>query len=318
MRYSYLALAYLVFGAAACQTVTKRGAAPTLTITDDGENYRISNAGKPVISYNYTIDLPDELNVHYQRSGYFHPLTTPAGIVVTDDFPENYAHQHGIFTAWTKTRFRGQPVDFWNTHQETGAIRHLSTELLETAGGTGLLSFMVTLGHYALLPDSVQVLREELRVSVTDRSDVHVWDLESVQHNVTQDTLYLDRHVYGGLGIRGSKHWNEQDSVHYHAPAQFLTSQGYDRSNGNHTEAEWTSMYGDTPLGMAGMAVLPHPDNLRWPPPVRLHPSLPYFSVSPIIFEPYLLAPGEELRSRYRFVAFDGEADPGLFEELSW
>ena len=40
---------------------------------------------------------------YYARSGFIHPLQTPRGIIVTDDFPVGHVHQHGIMTAWVNT-----------------------------------------------------------------------------------------------------------------------------------------------------------------------------------------------------------------------
>ena len=35
---------------------------------------------------------------------------SPRGTVVTDDYPDDHKHQHGIFTAWTKTEYEGRDV----------------------------------------------------------------------------------------------------------------------------------------------------------------------------------------------------------------
>jgi hypothetical protein len=98
--------------------------------------------------------------------------------------------------------------------------------------------------------------------------------------------------------------------------ADFLTSEGLARDSANHTRPEWTAIYGDLPGGKAGMAVIPHPDNFRWPVAVRVHPDLPYFSVSPVTEEGFFIEPGETYVSGYRVVVFDGEVPDSFLNEL--
>src|SRR5687767_13653886 len=72
---------------------------------------------KPVFFYHTAQAMPPaDSPAFYRRSGFIHPLYSPAGQVMTDDFPVGHVHQHAIFSAWTSTRFRNTPVDFWNQH----------------------------------------------------------------------------------------------------------------------------------------------------------------------------------------------------------
>jgi len=162
------------------------------------------------------------------------------------------------------------------------------------------------------------ILKEDLTIRVHDRDDVFVWDVRSEQTNVTEDTLFLNKHLYGGLGVRGSKYWNAKDTTNFLGPADFLTSEGLTRDSANHTHPEWTAIYGDLTAGKAGMAVISHPDNFRWPVGVRVHPNLPYFSVSPVTEEGFFIAPGETYMARYRVVVFDGEVPVDVLTEAKW
>lgn len=280
--------------------------------TDD--YLRVFHNDLPVLNYWLTPQCPDSLDPHYARSGFIHPVYSPSGQVITDDFPAGHAHQHGVFTAWTKTFFRDTFVDFWNTQKDLATVEHL--EVLEVRDQPGYLGFRARLQQRSLAHGPV--LREDWTVRVHDRDDVFVWDLRSVQTNVTQDTLFLARHLYGGLGIRGSRLWNTADSVSFLQPAEFLTSQGLTRDSANHTRPEWTAIYGKLPEGKAGLVVIPHPDNFRWPQPVRVHPEMPYLSVSPVVEEGFHIAPGETYVMRYRMVAFDGEVPEEVIGEVGW
>lgn len=288
-----LCLGLLACGTQRSETTPPDG--PRLLQTED--RIEISIGGRPVLVYQITPRLPEGLPEYYRRSGFLHPVYAPGGFVVTDDFPAGYAHQHGIFTAWTKTRFRGQAVDFWNQQQETGTVEHV--EVMETNENEETAGFRVKLRQVSL--EHGPVLEEEWYVRVHAGTDPFRWELSSVQTNITDDTLYLDRHIYGGLGIRGSKHWNASDSVHFDAPAEFVTSEGLDRATANHSRPEWATIYGDS----AALKVIPSAGNFRAPQFVRVHPELPYMSVTPVVEEGFFIGPGEKYEMAFTFEVSD-------------
>ncbi len=268
---------------------------------------------QPVLEYRIRSEMPTDLPEYYQRTGFLHPIYSPSGQMVSDGFPVGYAHQNGFFNAWTNTTLQDSFVDFWNSHK--GLAKVLHERVWERIEADGFLGFKSKIVHFSRVHQDLPVLEEQYTVRVHDRNDVFVWDVRSEQLNVTEDTLFLNKHLYGGLGIRGSKHWNPKDTANFLAPAEFLTSDGLTGDSANHTHPEWTAIYGDLPGGKAGMAVIPHPENFRWPVGVRVHPDLPYFSVSPVIKESFFIPPGETYLARYRVVVFDGEVPVDLLNE---
>ena len=83
--------------------------------------------GKPVLVYHEAVaEPPSGLESVYRRSGFIHPLMTRSGVVVTDDFPPDHAHQHGVFMAWVNCVFEERKIDFWNQLGRTAKISHLS------------------------------------------------------------------------------------------------------------------------------------------------------------------------------------------------
>lgn len=291
-----------------------KGRKGKLRIEQTEDYLQVFSGDKPMLSYRLTPQLPAGLPGHYTRSGFIHPIYSPSGQIVSDDFPAGYAHQNGFFSAWTNTTFRDSFTDFWNTHKELATTEHV--DVLETQRQDGFVGFKASVQQRSL--EFGQVLQEDLTIRVHDRDDVFVWDVRSEQTNVTKDTLFLNKHLYGGLGIRGSKHWNAKDTTNFMGPAEFLTSDGLTRDSANHTHPEWTAIYGDLPAGKAGMVVIPHPENFRWPVAVRVHPDLPYFSVSPVTEEGFFIAPKETYLARYKVVIFDGEVPVETLTEEGW
>lgn len=280
----------------------------------EGEaDLQLKAGDQSVLTYNITTDCPPEdLPEYYCRSGYIHPLHSPSGAVVTDDFPVGHTHQHGLFFAWVNTTFRGDFTDFWNQQNETGTGAH--RELTSTVSGPVFAGFTSKLQQISLKQGPV--LDEEWNVSAYDLGKYYVLDVVSNQTNITNDTLHINEYHYGGFGIRGSRLWNEVDSLNFKSDAQFLTSEGKTREEANHSRPRWTAMYGETKQGIAGVAILDHPENFRHPQPVRVHPTMPYFCLAPMVEGAFFIAPDATFVSKYRVVTFDGEPDAEALNEL--
>lgn len=289
-----------------------------------------------------TVLPPEGVNPLYQRSGYMHPVYSPGGRVVSDDFAPDHYHQHGLFFAWVNTRFRDRPVDFWNQAKGQGTVRH--AELLEQQAGPVSAELVVRLQHLALDPqhpdeDQAEVVLEETWQIVAHPVDEFlVWEVCSVQKNVTNQPLHLQQYHYGGFGFRGSREWLGSAGE---IPGEFLTSRGKNRQAGNHTPAEWVALFGPVSRtaakskservgqnsrdatsstaasSQAGVVIFGHPQNLRAPQTVRLHPNKPYFCFCPVVEEPFTLEPGAQLESRYLVLTCDGSPDPERMNQIS-
>lgn len=275
-----------------------------VTCTDDGTRLTLSVGDREVLSYNHaTLPSPEGIDPVFAKSGHIHPMRTPAGRLVTDDFPPDHAHQHGVFFAWVNTTFEGRPVDFWNQAKKLGSIEHL--KVVGTASGPVFGQFTVRLRHSDLTAPggSKPVLEETWTVRAYDVEDPLLVDFRSDQQCVAKEPLVINEYHYGGLGLRGAREWFQQEG------SDFLTSAGKTRENGNHTRARWVIAYGRSEGMPAAVAVLGHPDNFRAPQHVRLHPTKPYFCFAPMVLGPFEIAPGKPYVSRYRFATWDGEAD---------
>ena len=66
----------------------------------------ITRNGKHVLTYHKTVQIPSGIEEKYGRSGFIHPISTPSGKIITDDYPvPHHSHQHGMFFAWKKASF---------------------------------------------------------------------------------------------------------------------------------------------------------------------------------------------------------------------
>ncbi len=272
-----------------------------VAVADDGKRLSVTVAGKRVLVYNQAVVAsPLENEPYYARSGYIHPVYNPSGQVVTDDFNPDHAHQHGIMFAWRKITFEGRESNGWDQKAGTGRVEHVATDGF--GGGPVFGWFDVRLRQLDLTaPDGPKpVLNDRWRVRVYNVSDHYLFDLQMQQTCAGQSPVTVDEIHYGGLMIRGHARWQETKEF------DFLTSEGKTKTDGNHTRPRWCDLYGRLGSGSTGVAIFDWPGNFRFPQPVRLHPSMPYFCYTPATAGTLTIEPGEPYTARYRFCVHDG------------
>lgn len=292
----------------------QRTGKPGVRIEKKENGLLITANNKPLFFYHTAEAMPPAGSpAYYKRSGFIHPLYTPAGAVVTDDFPAGHMHQHGIFMTWVNTTFRNQKVDFWNQHAQTGTVQHV--EVMEIKEGPVFSRIRTKLHHISLAHGPV--LEEIWNITIYPFADHFLFDLQSDQVNITKDTLYLNKYHYGGLAVRGSKEWNRHDSVHFRNEWKILTSEGKDNASANHTAARWVDASGKLNDKTGGVTVFGHPSNFRFPQTIRLHPDMPYWCFAPMVESAFTIDPGKNYRSAFRFFVHDGGVDTSIIEKVA-
>jgi hypothetical protein len=268
--------------------------------------------GKPAFDFQMDREaLPRaDIKPEFKRAGYIHPVYSPSGKMVTDDYPSNHVHHHGIWTPWTKTKFQGRSPDFWNMGAKTGAEDFVALDRTwsgQVHGGFAARLRMVDLSA----PSPVNVLNETWQVTAylvrapASIAPVHMFDLVVTQECATSDPLVLPKYHYGGFGFRGADAWNGPGEA-----ALFLTSEGEtSRVKGNDTRGRWCYLGGKLDGAVSGTAILGHPGNFRAPQPMRLHPNMPYMSFVPQQLGDFAIEPGKPYVARFRFVVTDGAPD---------
>ncbi|MFN0054688.1 MAG: PmoA family protein [Planctomycetales bacterium] len=284
-----------------------------LSVGADEVAVRIAADGVPLLVYHCQHRLPPEgIDAKNGRSAYLHPVLTPSGQIVTDEFPPDHPHQSGLFLAYTKTEFEGRTPDFWNLPGGTGRVRF--GRLAGLSAGPVFAGFSAEQEHVDLTGLQEKVaLREAIAVRVWNVGgrNAGYWliDIQSDQAAATAAPLKLPEHHYGGAALRGARAWSGD-------LARFVTSEGKGRVEGNHTRPRWVDLSGPAADGVAGIAMLSHPGNFRHPEPMRLHPTMPYLVATPSFLGDWEIRPGQPHTVRYRFVVHDGPLSPELADRL--
>jgi hypothetical protein len=274
----------------------------------------IARSGQKLFTYQgEESELPrPDIKPQFKRGGYLHPVYSPSGRVVTDDYAPNHLHHHGIWFPWTKTVFEGRQPDFWNMGEGKGKVGFVSFG--DRWSGPVHAGFFA---HHSFIDltasERKKALEETWQVTAytIPGADYTVFDLVSTQKCATASPLQLPKYHYGGLGFRGNWAWNGADKC------LFLTSNGEtNRVVGNETRGNWCHIGGMVDGTLTGIAILCHPDNFRAPQPMRLHPSEPFFCFAPSQLGDWSIDPGKAYVSKYRFVVQDGPPNKQQLDTL--
>lgn len=279
-------------------------AGPEVAVVREERQLDVRIGKNSVLRYNTAhVEPPAGADPKYGRSAHIHPVWTPSGAVVTDEFPPDHLHQSGIFLAYTKTEVEGRTPNFWDLLGGTGRVRFKGVR--STVGGAVFGEMRVDQEHVDLtVPGGKVALQETWAVRVWNvggpEAGYWIWDITSELNCATPSPLQLKQYYYGGMALRGARDW---DAAH----CRFLTSEGKDRLAGNHTRPNWCDLTGPVGEGTAGLTFLTYPGNLRFPEPLRIHPTMPYMVYTPSQLGDWEIVPAKPHVSRYRFVIHDGD-----------
>jgi len=274
---------------------------------------------KPVFTYQMEPgDVPAGTGEQFKHGAHLHPVYSPSGRLITGNHPPDHPHQRGIWFAWAHTEFARSKPDFWNMGKGkdgklTGEIRF---ETLDKKWSGSVQGGFESTHRWVDQSTGTEedVLWETWAVSVCKSvcgtKPAYLIDFTSTLSCSSSEPLKLPKYHYGGLGVRGNALWDAVDKV------TMLTSNGDDRKAGNATKARWLWMGGDVEGQATGIAVLIHPENFRFPQPLRLNPENPQISVAPSVDGDWSIGPGASYVSRYRFVVADGKPDAAELERL--
>ena len=294
----------------------RQGPIARLEVNETDQTIVVSSGGNLVLAYNKRSPaMPDDVDPIYQRSGFLHPVKSPAGHMVTAVFPLDHPHQDGIFSAWVNTSWCGRKIDFWNLSGGTGRVLH--QQVVGTFCDEASAGFEVDLVHRVVEQPVADVLNERWKVTVrlTD-SSFHCFDLETTQTALTELPLIINEHRYGGIALRGPTRWlqpgidrTEKDAAkattERREAAEFLNDRGSDRIHGNHEKSRWVSLAGHMNGQPVSITVLCHAQNFRAPQTARLHPSKPYFCFAPCVEGEFVIDKDHPFHARYRYLVTD-------------
>lgn len=240
---------------------------------------------------------------------FVHPVTTPAGHVVSLDAPGDHWWHHALW--FTIKYVNGE--NFWEEYDEFGLLVQAEPPELHT-DARGCLHATSRIDWQR--PGGAGVAVREvcvLALGVTDDSVVCDWDVELVPRGDTifDRTPFTTWGGYGGLTLRGRGDWHD---------TWLRLPDGEGRARVLGERADWLALDGPLALGdgddaEVGIAIFDHPGNPSYPTPWYASTKADTygqegwsnFANAAFLWDgPLEVAAGDTLRLRHRFVTHDG------------
>ena len=238
-------------------------------------------------------------------AAYFHPFTTPKGLVVTDVGPDDHPHHRGVFFAWVNMQ-GAVPSDFWGW----GALAPIEDRRILNRdvkpGPPGAFT-----AHNEWIARETVLMSEQLNARASQRNGLNVLDLDFQLTPRTNTTLPIG--AFSGFCVRTRK----SPGIVAHEPAGVARHPApkHDKPATGWPDRPWYAYSLDLPEGRGGVAVLNHPGN----PPSLWHNLAPIGMLNPCIHAaaPLELKPDQPLKLRYRVVSFDGDVPTAKLDEMA-
>jgi hypothetical protein len=271
----------------------------------------VLDAGQKVLTYVYGDTLPVGVNPRFTRSSYIHPLHSLDGRVLTQDFPRDHFHHHGLFWAWPVVEVRGLKTSNWEPREPP--LRQLFVRWIkrEAAGGEARL----VVENIWKLGGTQDVAEEIVTISVHGATlygraiDIEIV-LRPVGGPITLRGAPEDNKAYSGLCFRGLA-FEGSDAAVFRGGA-VTTDEGPLAADSTGRAFRWA----DISTGAEGVAIFVSPDHPGYPIPwlVRnsyagiLNPCWPGLPGA-------TLAAGVPVSLRYRVYVHRGDCASGRVKE---
>ena len=241
----------------------------------------------------------------YVRSAFIHPLYSPAGKLVTDNFPLDHPHHKGLWFAWTNTKIDGKKVDFWNLGLKQGTVQFAGYRSVESGSVFSRICANHNWINFLAAADSRIALKEvwDLKTFSIPKGTDSAWLIDLTSTQSPQVDIHLPEYRYGGFAYRGAKEWVGDKHI-------VFSSEGKTKKDAHTSRGKWIAYSGKIDGSFATVAVFSHPQNFRFPEPFRVWPDKGSFlNIAPSQQGDWDLKKGEVYKWNYRLIIYDGEID---------
>ncbi len=274
------------------------GPGPEITAKRDSTSgqFDITDAGKPVLRYNYATIEPGDIisqvatnsRIYARaRSDYIHPLFGLDGETLTKDWSKDHPHHRGIYWAWPEVDWHGQRGDLH-------ALQHvIARPTGKCAVTSGPVFAQLEAENVWKWEDTDSIVHERAVIRAYHATgDDRIVDLE-FEFTALNDPVLLARRgtdKYGGLNIRLAGVTNQE--IVCHTDATNVSPRA--------AWAELSGKFGEAPQA-SGIAVLQHSTNPDYPGEWVEFPALNWFQPTfPASGTRYELKKGQPLVLRFR------------------
>lgn len=213
----------------------------------------LSENGKPVYAYNHGLMRKQGVPEDRYRCCYVHPVYSPDGIVVTDDFPADHYHHRGIFWVWSVVSIDGASHDLWSLR----GIRKKFIRWIARETGEQAARLAVENGWYI---GDREVVRESVEIIATPAAGQSRELDFTLRFEATGAPVELRGEPtldkgYGGFCVRFAPRDN----------TVITTNAGREAGDSNMAPHPWARQEGTFQNGRAGLRIDIDPSNPGYP-----------------------------------------------------
>ena len=251
-----------------------------------------------VLTYRFGNQLKQGIDPKQTRSCYIHPLYSLDGKVLTEDFPQDHFHHHGVFWTWPIVKTRGQDTQTWHPanlrqyfvrwlkREVEKDIVTLSVENAWKLDGQEIVAKEIVTLHIHPVIDEGRAIDLNLRI-------------EAVGRPLTLQGTPDQNKGYGGFSLRGAPMFKGQP---------VSTDRGEFKGEPNNVTLRWA----DLSTEEMGVAIFVSPDHPDFPTSWILRNSYAGFlNVSWPGLEPVVLQPNQPISLSYRMYVHRGDETAG-------
>lgn len=276
------------------------GFALQMTFVEDAEKGTLTvRDGKvDVLTYRFGDQLKEGIDPEQTRSCYIHPLYSPDGKVLTEDFPQDHLHHHGISWTWPIVKTRGQDTQTWHPanlrqyfvrwlkREAKGGGVALSAEIAWKLDGREIVAIEIVTLHIHPAVENGREIDLEIRI-------------EAVGGPLTLQGTPDQNKGYGGFSLRGAPMFKG---------AAMTTDQGPLEKDSTNVPFRWA----DISTKELGVAIFVSPEHIGFPTTWLIRNSYAGFlNASWPGLKPATIHPGKPITLRYRLYIHHGDVTAG-------
>jgi hypothetical protein len=265
----------------------------TLTVKDGKMN---------VLTYRYGDQLKEGIEPKQTRSCYIHPLYSLDGKILTEDFPEDHLHHHGITWTWPVVKTRGQTTQTWHpANLRQYFVRWLKREAKKDRATLKVENSWKLDGREVVAREIVTLYIHP--VADNGRAIDLELTIEAVGGPLEISGTQDQNKGYGGLTLRSAPEFKG---------LPIKTDQGEITGEKNNMSLRWA----DLSTNEMGVAIFVSPDHPDFPATWVLRTSYAgLLNVSWPGLKPAILQPRQPISLRYRVFVHKGDTSKGQVEQ---
>ncbi|MBI85996.1 MAG: hypothetical protein CMJ81_22600 [Planctomycetaceae bacterium] len=274
---------------------------PGVLIEPQAEGFEFRDHDRPVLFYQKT---PRTMDGQVRRAGFVHPLRGLDGEVLTQVFPSDHRHHHGVFWAWHQLWIGDKRAgDPWITKDFLLLVKQA-----EIVAQGPLFATLEVRSHWTspLVTDAAGEHKPIVEELTTIRLYHALGDTQYVDFTIRLKPLLPDVRIGGSENTRGYSGFTVR--VGPPEEMQIVDTSGLLSEDAVGTHARWADVSGRFASGDAtsGIAILSHPSLREFPPRWLLR----HYGMQNVVYpgrEPIELSDEELLVIRHRLVLHRGD-----------